>query len=431
MDCTQYHNHLAILRQELQVALGCTEPIAIAYASAKAREVLGCMPDSCQIQCSGNIVKNVKGVTVPNSGGLKGIEVAATLGIVGGNAAKELAVLADVKEEDRQLAQKLISEGFCTCQLIEGVENLYIIATVTGAEGTAVVELRGQHNNITRIAKNGVEVFSKEEEAVAHAAESGDPEQIDLRSILEFADQADPQELKTVLQTQIDYNSAISREGLEGNWGVQAGKTLLSLHETPDIHIKARAAAAAGSDARMNGCALPVVINCGSGNQGITVTMPIVTYAQEYQVEEDVMLRALALANLLAVHQKKYIGRLSAYCGVVSAATASACGVAYMLYHQEERAKLYEILSGTIINSICTIGGMVCDGAKSSCATKIGIAVENALTAMELSVKGNVFLPGEGLTMDTVEQTISAVGRMGREGMRSTDVEILNIMLGN
>ena len=388
------------------------------------------MPNSCQIQCSGNIVKNVKGVTVPNSGGLKGIEVAATLGVVGGNAAKELAVLADVTEEDRQRAQTLISEGFCTCQLIEGVENLYIIATVTGSEGTAVVELRGQHNNITRIAKNGVEIFSKTETA-AQTADSGDPEQIDLHSILQFADQADFQELKTVLQTQVNYNSAISHEGLEGNWGIQAGKTLLSLYETPDIRIKARAAAAAGSDARMNGCAMPVVINCGSGNQGITVTMPIVTYAQEFQIEEPVMFRALALANLLAVHQKKYIGRLSAYCGVVSAATASACGVAYMLHYQEERTKLYEILAGTIINSICTIGGMVCDGAKSSCATKIGIAVENALTAMELSVRGNVFLPGEGLTMDTVEQTISAVGRMGRKGMRTTDVEILNIMLGN
>ena len=431
MDRLQYHNHLSILRQELQVALGCTEPIAIAYASAKAREILGCMPTSCLIQCSGNIVKNVKGVVVPNSGGLRGIEVAAILGIAGGKADKELAVLTDIREEHRILTRELLKQHFCTCELIAEVENLYIVASVTGPTGNAVVEIRGQHNNITRISKNGVDLFRKEAEPTSPDSPCGDPEQINLASIIEFADHATLDELRPILHTQIEYNCAISHEGLQGTWGVQAGKTLLSLCPHPDVRTRSRAAAAAGSDARMNGCALPVVINCGSGNQGITVTMPIVTYAQEYQIEEPIVLKALALANLLAVHQKKYIGRLSAYCGVVSAATASACGVAYMLHYQTERNDLYNILSNIITNSICTIGGMVCDGAKSSCATKISIAVENALMAMELAVKGNVFQPGEGLTMSNVEETISAVGRMGREGMHTTDIEILNIMLGH
>ena len=431
MDSVHYHNHLTILRQELQVALGCTEPIAIAYASAKAREVLGFMPDSCFVQCSGNIVKNVKGVTVPNSGGLRGIEVAAILGIVGGSAGKQLAVLEDVREEHRAMTRELLRQGFCTCELIQDVENLYIIVTVRGRGETAVVELREQHNNITRISKNGVDLFKKAVERTADEAPCGDPEQINLASILEFADCAQLRDLKELLQPQIDYNSAISQEGLRGEWGVQAGKTLLSLCPQPDVRVRARAAAAAGSDARMGGCALPVVINCGSGNQGITVTLPIVTYAREYGTEEAVVLRALALANLLAVHQKKYIGRLSAYCGVVSAATASACGVAYMLHHTLDRGALYRLLADTITNSICTIGGMVCDGAKSSCATKISIAVENALMAMELAEKSLVFQPGEGLTMEDVEHTISAVGRMGRDGMHSTDLEILNIMLGH
>lgn len=427
-----YINHLTILRHELQVALGCTEPIAIAYAAAKARQVLGQMPDACQVQCSGNIVKNVKGVTVPNSGGLRGIQAAAILGIVGGNPDRELAVLEDVTDSHRAQLRQLLKDNFCSCELIEGVENLYIIVQVQAASDTALVEIREEHNNITRIVKNGVVIFHKEDELPIESADEGDPFAIDLKSILEFANCASIEDLQPLLERQVLYNRAISQEGLRGSWGVQAGKSLLSLHPNPDLHIQARAAAAAGSDARMSGCALPVVINCGSGNQGITITMPIVVYAEAYHLEKEAMYRALALANLIAVHQKKYIGRLSAYCGVVGAATAAACGVAYLLLqHLGKQDQIYPVICQTITNSICTIGGMVCDGAKSSCATKISVAVETGLQAMELALQGHVFQPGEGLTMDTAEQTIQAVGRMGREGMRSTDLEILNIMLGN
>lgn len=432
MEAAKYQNHLMILRHELQVALGCTEPIAVAYASAKARQVLGKMPESCLVQCSGNIIKNVKGVTVPNSGGLRGIEAAATLGIVGGDPDRQLAVLERVTDADRAQVNQLLREGFCTCQLIENVENLYIIVQVTAGADSALVEIREEHNNITRIVRNGVTEFEKAAERAPELPE-GDPADIDLESILEFADSADISDLEPILKRQVDFNSAISREGLSGTWGVQAGRSLLAHYRHPDLHIKARAAAAAGSDARMGGCALPVVINCGSGNQGITVTMPIVVYAQDCHAPQEQLYRALALANLAAVHQKKYIGRLSAYCGVVSAATAAACGILYLRWCDRpgEKDLRYQVICRTIINSICTIGGMVCDGAKSSCATKISIAVENALTAMDLALEGHVFQPGEGLTMDSGESTIQAVGRMGRNGMRGTDLEILNIMLGH
>lgn len=431
MESTKYHNHLTILRHELQVALGCTEPIAIAFAAAKARQVLGKMPESCLIQCSGNIVKNVKGVTVPNSGGLRGIEVAAILGIVGGNPDRELAVLESVTDANRAQVRTLLTEQFCTCELIKNVENLYIIAQVRAGEESALVEIREEHSNITQVIKNGVLQFEKAVEKSDHTEEEGDPAAIDLHSILEFADSAALSDLEPVLKTQVEYNCAISQEGLTGKWGVQAGKSLLTRHSDPDLHIQARAAASAGSDARMSGCALPVVINCGSGNQGITVTMPIVVYAKAYHSSQEQMYRALALANLIAVHQKKYIGRLSAYCGVVSAATAAACGIVYLLLEHEPEEQRYLTICRTITNSICTIGGMVCDGAKSSCATKISVAVENALMAMDLAMEQHVFQPGEGLTMDTAEETIQAMGRVGREGMRSTDLEILNIMLGH
>ena len=431
MEPTKYNNHLTILRHELQVALGCTEPIAIAYAAAKARQVLGKIPESCLIQCSGNIVKNVKGVTVPNSGGLRGIEVAAILGIVGGDPDRELAVLESVTDVHRAQVRALLEEQFCTCELIENVENLYIIAQVKAGEESALVEIREEHNNITRVVKNGVLQFDKAVEKSFHVEEEGDPSAIDLHSILKFADCAAYSDLNAILKNQVEYNCAISQEGLNGEWGVQAGKSLLAGHPEPDLHIQARAAASAGSDARMGGCALPVVINCGSGNQGITVTMPIVVYARAYHTSQEQMYRALALANLIAVHQKKYIGRLSAYCGVVSAATAAACGIVYLMMEDKPEELRYLTICRTITNSICTIGGMVCDGAKSSCASKISVAVENALMAMDLAMEEHVFQPGEGLTMDNAEETIQAVGRMGREGMQSTDLEILNIMLGH
>lgn len=434
MDYSLYKNHLSILKDELVVAMGCTEPIAIAYAGAKAREILGCMPAHCHVKCSGNIVKNVKGVTVPTSEGMRGIEVAATLGIVGGDAARELAVLQTVRPEDLAKAKELLADKFCSCELIEGVANLYIIIELTAGDKSAVVEIKEHHANITRIVKNGEVILEKDDEDVAVESEVAcDRQLLTIENIIAFAQEVKIEDVAPVLDPQILHNTNIAKEGLENNWGASVGKTLLEHGgDSAPVRLRARAWAAAGSDARMSGCALPVVINSGSGNQGITLTLPIVVYAKELGVSNEMLYRALVIANLLSVHQKKYIGSLSAYCGATSAATGAACGIAYMMFKGKiSDAELYRLICDTITNCICTVGGMVCDGAKSSCAAKIGIAVETALMALDMSCKNRVFQPGEGLTMETAEETIAAVGRMGRVGMASTDVEILQIMLGN
>lgn len=424
MDESVCKNYVAILNSELVVALGCTEPIAIAYAGAKVREVLGKMPEHLDVACSGNIIKNVKGVTVPNSGGQRGIAVAAALGVVGGDAARELAVLQTVTEEHQKTVRELLKTDFCDCSLVAGVANLYILVTAKAGEETASVEISTYHTNITKITKNGKVVFEKTAADVP-AADAPDKSLLNLRDILEFGRTVDLALIEPVLSRQIEYNSAISEEGLANVWGAEVGRVLLAnAGANPDLRTVAKAAAAAGSDARMNGCALPVVINSGSGNQGITVTMPLLTYAKANGKSREETLRALAVANLISIHQKKYIGSLSAYCGATSAACASAAAICWMMGGSERE------IGDTITNTICTVGGMVCDGAKSSCAAKIATAVDTAVTALEMSRRGDVFQPGEGLVLEDVEDTIRSVGRMGREGMKTTDIEVLNIMLG-
>lgn len=429
MDDKLYENCIKILKNELIVALGCTEPIAIAYVAAKAREILGEQPSSCLVRCSGNIIKNVMGVTVPNSGGQRGVNVAAVLGIVGGDASRELAVLEGIDAAAIAHSRELVASDFCKCELVENVENLYINVTVFAADGqSAEVEARNYHNNITYIRKN--EQVLKKVDAIAPSAqkETGNKSLLNLRHILAFADQVRIEDIREVIERQISYNTAISQEGLSGKWGVQMGKALQQSVEAGagsyELPLRAAAAAAAGSDARMNGCALPVVINSGSGNQGLTICLPVVEYAKAYHVKKEKLYRALVAANLTAVHQKKYIGSLSAYCGAVCAATGAAVGIAYMA------GDSYEVICDTVTNTIATVGGMVCDGAKSSCAAKISTAVLCALNALTLARAKHVFQPGEGLVHRDVESTIANVGRMARVGMHGTDVEILNIMLG-
>ena len=421
MDKKVYDTYVKLLHDELTMATGCTEPIAIAYAGAKLREVLGDIPEHCTVYCSGNIVKNVMAVTVPNSGGSRGIDTAALLGIIGGDASKGLDVLHSVREEHIALMHKMVADGCCACELVEGVENLYIRIEAYKGDETALVEIRNYHSNITRIEKNGKVLFdaaSKDCGAVAAA----DKSLLNVRDIISFADEVDLDDVRETLENQLKRNSAISEEGLKHSWGAEVGRTISE--SSNSLVDRARAYAAAGSDARMNGCALPVVINSGSGNQGIAVSMPLLVYAREYNIPEDKTLRALALANLISLHEKRYIGSLSAYCGATSAATGAACGICYML------GGSYDEICGIITNTINTVGGMVCDGAKSSCASKIATAVGMALLAMDMSKHGRVFKPGEGIVKDDVEATIASVGRMGREGMKSTDVEILKIMLG-
>ncbi len=425
MERALYENHLTILRSELVMALGCTEPIAIAYAAAKARQLLGEMPERCTVHCSGNIVKNVMGVTVPNSGGLKGIDVAATLGVVGGNPELELAVLEGVTDGDRARVRELLHAGFCQCRLIENVATLYIVVEVQAGEHTALVEIQNTHKNITRMEKDGVSCLEHVPTQEEKNQKTGDRELLSVDNILEFAGAVDIGDVEDVLTRQIECNMAICREGLEHPYGAEVGRILLDGNSAPTVGLRARAYAAAGSDARMNGCPMPVVINSGSGNQGITVSVPVVVYAQEEGASREKLLRALVVANLTAVHQKKHIGSLSAYCGVVSAACGAACGICYLLDYPKS------VIAATITNTIATVGGMVCDGAKSSCAAKISTALQTALLGMKMGVHQRTFQPGEGLVEENVEDTIRNFGRMGREGMRATDHEILNIMLGN
>lgn len=432
-----YDTYVEILKKELIVALGCTEPIAIAYAGAKVREVLGRMPERCEVSCSGNIVKNVKGVTVPNSGGMKGIEAAATLGIVGGDASRNLAVLENVTLEQIELTRQLAEGGFCTCTLAEGVENLYITITAHTGTESASVEIRNFHSNITKITKNGSVIFPSAQQPTlcdilpgqtspdesSEISAVPDKSLLNVKDILEFGECVKLRDVADLIDRQIEYNTSISKEGLSHPWGAQVGRTILDAFGTEQVAVRAKAAAAAGSDARMSGCPMPVVINSGSGNQGMTVSLPVIEYAKEYNISKEKLTRALVIANLISLHQKKYIGSLSAYCGAVSAACGAAVGIAWMLNGT------YEEICGIITGTITTIGGMVCDGAKPSCAAKIASSVDCALNALQMSRKGRIFQPGEGLVKDNVEDTIRSVGRMGRVGMRATDIEILNIML--
>ncbi|NMM65322.1 serine dehydratase subunit alpha family protein [Clostridium sp. P21] len=420
MDKIQYDNYVKILKGELIPAMGCTEPIAIAFTAAKAREVLGQMPEKMVVRCSGNIIKNVKGVIVPNSGGQKGVEVAAILGAVAGNAELELQVISQVKQEEINKTKELYSQGICSCELQEGEENLFIRAELIAGQEVAVVEVSSKHNHISKIEKNGKVLF---EQAGIETQQSGDKSKLNIKDILDFANEVNLDDIKEVISTQIKYNSAISEEGLTNKWGSQVGQTLMKV-SGDDVRMRARAAAAAGSDARMNGCALPVVINSGSGNQGITCTMPVLVYADDMEADEDTLYRALVLTNLISLHQKRYIGNLSAYCGAVSAGTAAACGIAYL------NGADYDVIGKTIINSVGNVGGIVCDGAKASCAAKISSAVDAGIMGYEMAKQGLVFPFGEGIVEKDYEKTIQNIGRMGRQGMKSTDVEILNIMIG-
>lgn len=359
MDQKIYDNYLEILKGELIIALGCTEPISIAYAGAKAREILGKFPEHVTVCCSGNIIKNVKGVIVPNSDGGKGIDLAATLGVLGGDASKELAVLESITKSDIAKSRELLANGFCNCELLENVANLYINIKVVAGTDSAEVIIKDYHSNITKIVKNSKILFSKEDgsEKEAH---KGFPDKnlLNVRDILYFANAVEIKDIKETLDRQINYNSAIADEGLNGHYGAEVGRTLMNEFDQNNVKLRAKARAAAGSDARMGGCPLPVVINSGSGNQGITVSVPVIEYARYYNVDNEKLYRALVVSNLIAIHQKRFIGSLSAYCGAVSAGCGSGAGIAYM------HGMSYEGICDLITDTIANVGGIVCDGAK-------------------------------------------------------------------
>ena len=422
MDRKTYENYVRILENELVPALGCTEPIALAYASAKAREVLGCFPEHLSVLCSGNIIKNVKGVKVPNSGGMKGVEAAAVLGMTGGDAGQALEVLESVTEADIARTEQLLAEGFCDCILKEGVANLYIEARAAAKGHEAVVVIEEEHTNITRIEKDGEVLFEQEKKEIKEEEEP-DKALLNLADIITFADEVDIKDVQKVLKRQVKYNTKIAEEGLNNPWGAQVGRVVLD-EFGDDVKWRAVAKAAAGSDARMSGCSLPVIINSGSGNQGMTCSLPVVEYAKELGKTEEETMRALCVSNLVALNQKKYIGSLSAYCGAVCAAAGAGAGITYL------SGGTLEQIENTVVNAIANAGGIVCDGAKPSCAAKIATSLQAAVLSHKMAMRGLTFSRGEGLVMDCPEDTIKAVGYVGRAGMKQTDVEILNLMIG-
>ena len=423
MDKRIYENYVRILENELVPALGCTEPIALAYAAAKAVKTLESFPDHLTVLCSGNIIKNVKGVKVPNSGGMKGVEAAAVLGAVGGDPDQALEVLETVGPEYLEKTKRLLAEGFCDCALKEGVANLYIEARAVKGSGEAVVVIEGEHTNIVRIEKDGELLYEKEPEAVQDEADKPDKALLNLEDIITFAEEADLDDVRKVLERQVRYNTRIAEEGLKNPWGAQVGRVIAE-EFGDDVKWRAVAKAAAGSDARMSGCSLPVIINSGSGNQGMTCSLPVIEYGRELGKSEDEILRALCVSNLVALNQKKYIGSLSAYCGAVCAAAGAGAGITYLCGGTMEQ------IENTVVNTIADAGGIVCDGAKPSCAAKIATSLQAAVLSHKMAMRGLTFSRGEGLVMDCPEDTIKAVGYVGRAGMKQTDVEILNLMIG-
>lgn len=422
-----WQQYTAILQEELVPALGCTEPIAIAYASAVARRTLGAMPDRMTAACSGNIVKNVKGVIVPSTGNLKGIETAAILGAVGGDPDRKLEVLKSVTDADVAETRRLIGEKLCKVELIPGESGLHIILTAGAGDDTALVEIRDEHTNIVRVERNGATLFSSgaDEQTLTEPLPELDYSCLSIEGILDYAEHCElTPAITSMLDRQIECNTAISQEGLEGNWGVNVGSTLRQIYGD-DIKVRAKAAAAAGSDARMSGCVMPVVINSGSGNQGMTVSLPVIEYAREMNASKDKLYRALLISNLMAIHQKTGIGRLSAYCGAVSAACGAGAAITWLSGGSKEQ------IADTMTNTLANVSGIVCDGAKPSCAAKIASAIDAALLGHYMSMENEAFQPGEGIVQDNVEKTIESVGRLGREGMRETDIEVLKIMVGD
>lgn len=418
----KYGAYVQILKEELVPAMGCTEPIALAYAAAKAREILGSIPDKVVIEASGSIIKNVKSVIVPNTNHLKGIPAAATAGIIAGRAEKELEVIAQVTESEiEQMKQFLQTADIKVVHADNGI-TFDIIVSVYKGSSYAKVRIANYHTNIVLMEKDGEVLY---EIAVEGEKEEGltDRNLLNMKDIWDFAMTVDVKDIKETLDRQIAYNTAIAEEGLRGDYGANIGSVLLDTYGD-DIRTRAKAKAAAGSDARMNGCELPVIINSGSGNQGMTSSIPVIEYAKEFDADEDTLYRALALLNLVTIHQKTGIGRLSAYCGAVSAGAGAGAGIAYLC------GGGYEEVIHTVVNALAIVSGIVCDGAKASCAAKIASAVDAGILGYNMYKRGQQFYGGDGIVTRGVEETIQNVGRLGKQGMKETNEEIIKIMVG-
>ena len=419
--CSRNEEYAKIINAELVPATGCTEPIALAYAAAKARAALGALPEKCTVEASGNIIKNVKSVVVPNTNGLKGIEIAAAAGIVAGDENAELQVIAKVSEEQKkEMAEYEKAHPIKVVPALNGI--VFYISVVAEAGGHSVrVTIKDGHTNIVLIERDGEILFEKKDGPQAQGKSELRYDLLNVKDIIEYAKEADLSLVRDALDRQIECNYAIARDGIENDWGANVGSTLLK--SGSDLRTRAKAMAAAGSDARMNGCEKPVIIVSGSGNQGMAASLPVIEYAKGLGKSHDELLRALLVSDLITALQKRSIGKLSAFCGAVSAGCGAACGIAFLLGYG------YDEISHLIVNALGTMAGMVCDGAKSSCASKIAMAVEAGLLGLDMYLnEKNGLQPGEGIVGCDVEKTIANVGRMASLGMRDTDAEILSIM---
>lgn len=422
MDKTLYDDCLNILKEELLPAMGCTEPIAIAYAAALAKNALGALPERVDISVSGNILKNVKSVIVPGTGGLKGVISAAAAGVVAGRHELKLEVLSKLTDKDISEIKSYISRTQFTVETSDSGCIFDIGIRVYSGADEAYTRIKGHHTNVVEISKNGEKQLFKDFDEENSDEGMTDRSRLTVKNIIEFADCVEIADIEEVISRQIEYNSAIAKEGLSGDYGARVGKVLLDSFGD-DVHNLARATAAAGSDARMNGCSLPVVIVSGSGNQGMTASLPIVVYAEKNNAPREKLLRAVALSDLITVHLKTGIGRLSAYCGAVSAGAGAGAGVAYL------NGGGYEEIAHTIVNALAITSGLICDGAKSSCAAKIASAVDAGLLGYEMYKRGSQFFGGDGILLSGVENTIDNVSDLARVGMKETDEEIIRLMV--
>ena len=422
MKKDKYNDYLQILKEELVPAMGCTEPIAIAYAAAKAREVLGKTPEKVIAKCSGNIIKNAMCVTVPNTGDLVGIKASAIIGILAGDSNKELEVISEVKKEHIIEANRLINEEYCFVERLDTDIQLHIIMELYSGEDNAIVEIKYAHNNISQIIKNGQILFEGNQDPSKYLGVFIDRSILNFNDIFDFANNVDINDVKELLDKQIEYNITIAEEGLKGEYGVGIGKMLMKCYPN-SIVTKLKVYAAAASEARMSGSSLPVMTNSGSGNQGMATSIPVIIYAREKGLSEEQLYRGLIFSNLMTIHQKTGIGRLSAFCGAVSAGCASGAAITYL------EGGTLEQINKTVTNTLANISGIVCDGAKASCAAKIATSVDASMMGHYLAMEDQGYSPKTGILKESIEETITAVGRLGKDGMKETDKEILDIML--
>ncbi len=418
-----YQTYVKILRHELVCAMGCTEPIALAYCAATARAALGALPDRIKVEASGNIIKNVKSVIVPNTGGRKGIAAAAVIGVLGGDEKARLQVISDVSDEVKAGMGAYLEKTPVEVLFLKSDCLLDMIVTVYSGESWAKVRIANEHTNIVLIERDGEKLLEKDVSASSSDGEEPDYTLLTVKDIYDFACTCDLRDVREILDRQIELNTAIGEEGLRHEYGANIGKVLRTTGD--DLRTRAKALAAAGSDARMNGCELPVVICSGSGNQGLTASLPVIEYARGLHSDRETLYRALLISNLVTLHAKSGIGRLSAYCGVVSAGAGAGSGIAFLCGGDEGT------IAHTIVNTLAITSGIVCDGAKSSCAAKIATAVETGIFGYEMYKNGQEFYSGDGLVVKGVENSIANFARLGREGMRETDHEIIMMMTEN